>query len=254
MISYIIIIILIILLVISNKHRFSKQLSNIDPTFVSNQEVYNLDGTEEKYPHKYECYFNVYEFYPELQIINKNHNIILQELNSIKDKDPKLWHYWIQNELKVFPFYFFGKWASIAKRLCPQTFNILQKIPKLKTAAFSCLEPGKQIQPHKGWADLANNVLRCHYGLIVPENCACVCDNFVVYHKNREWLVFDDSKMHTSFNYSTKNRIIFIIDMERPDIIPKGTSKVAYKEELMDFIKSFYDEDDIAEIKNDLQI
>jgi hypothetical protein len=252
MISYIIIIILIITLLYTNKNRLENKL--IKYNNIEKQEVYNIDGSDEKYPHKYECYFDIYKLYPELTIINKNHNIILEELNGIKDKDPKLWHYWIENELKVFPFYFFGKWASIAKRLCPQTFSILQKIPKLKTAAFSCLEPNKQIQPHKGWADLANYVLRCHYGLIVPENCGCVCDNFVVYHKNRNWLVFDDSKMHSSFNYSTKNRIIFIIDMERPYNIPIGTSKVAYKTELMDFIKSFYDEEDIKEIKDNLQI
>jgi beta-hydroxylase len=220
---------------------------------VDGGDVYNTDGTIEKYPQFDQSYFDI-KVYPQLDIVTKNFKIILQELQELKHKDPKLWHEWIAGQLQVFPFYFFGKWASKGKQLCPKTSDLLNNIPGLKTAAFSLLKPQQQIQPHKGWGDLANNILRCHFGLQVPENCGCVCDNWVIPHKNGEWLVFDDSKMHSSFNFSNEHRIILIVDMDRPKHIPKGTSTVAYKEEVLKFIKSFYDENDINDIKSTLNI
>jgi len=61
-------------------------------------------------------------------------------------------------------------------------------------------------------------------------------------------------KMHSSYNFSDEDRIIIIIDMERPDYIPRGTSTVEYKKELLDFINSFYDQKDITDIRSDLNI
>ena len=216
--------------------------------------IYNLDGSEQRYPYKYECYFDYNKYYPDLNLVNKNRDIIMEELNAIKDKDPKLWHEWIQGQLSVVPLYFFGKWSSKGQQLCPKTCEIIKNIKDIRTVAFSRLKPQSQIQPHIGWGDLANSILRCHYGLIVPENCGCVCDNWVVLHKNNEWLVFDDSKMHSSFNYSNEDRIILIVDMERPKEIPKGTSKVAYKQEVMSFIQGFYDANDVKDIQKNLNL
>jgi aspartyl/asparaginyl beta-hydroxylase (cupin superfamily) len=178
----------------------------------------------------------------------------MEELLNIKNKDPKLWHVWIENQLSVIPLYFFGKWSSKGMELFPNTSKIIKNISNIKTVAISKLKPQSQIQPHIGWGDLANGILRCHYGLIVPPNNGCVCDNWVVLHKNREWLVFDDSRMHSSFNFSDEDRIIIIVDMERSPNIPKGISTVEYKQELLDFINSFYDQNDIEDIRNDLHI
>jgi beta-hydroxylase len=130
----------------------------------------------------------------------------------------------------------------------------MKNIPKIKTVAISRLKAQTQIQPHIGWGDLANGIFRCHYGLIVPHDNGCVCDNWVVLHKNDGWLVFDDSKMHSSYNFSDEDRIIIIVDMERPSHIARGISTVAYKKELLDFINSFYDQTDITDIRNDLHI
>ena len=220
--------------------------------------IYNSNCEHDIYPNYSECYYEQNIYYPELNIFDENYDIIYEELTTIYDKHPEVWHGWLENELNIFPFYFFGKWCSMAKKLCPRTCEIIKKIPTdlLKTAAFSCLQPLSQIQPHKGWGDLANNILRCHYGISVPDNCGCVCDNFVKLHENRKWLVFDDSKTHSSYNFSKNNekRIIIIIDMKRPSSIPLGTCTVAYSDNLLEFIKSFYDDDDINDIRTDLQI
>jgi len=221
---------------------------------MNSDKVYNSDNSITIYPQKPECYFGLKETYPELKVVNNNRNVILQEYDNIKTKDPKLWHEWIENQLSVVPLYFFGKWSSKGKELFPKTCEIIKDIPNIRTVAFSKLKPNSQIQPHIGWGDLANTILRCHYGVDVPENCGCVCDNWVVLHKNDEWLIFDDAKMHSSYNYSDQDRIIIIIDMERPAHIPKGKSKVAYKKEVLEFIESFYDSKDIEAIRDTIQI
>jgi len=239
----------------SNKNTNNEEIDvNKSNKKTYNEEVFNSDGSTTHYPKKPECYFDLDKTYPKLKTVNENHELILNEYNNIKDKDPKIWHEWIQNQLSVIPLYFFGKWSSKGKALFPKTSAIIEKIPNIRTVAFSKLKPNSQIQPHIGWGDLANSILRCHYGVDVPENCGCVCDNWVVLHKTKEWLVFDDSKMHSSYNYSNRDRIIIIIDMERPSHIPKGVSKVAYKKEVLDFIESFYDKKDIEEIKDTIKI
>lgn len=217
-----------------------------------NENVYNNDGSITDYPMFNQCYFDYNKYYPELNIINENRKIILEELHSILNKD--IWHSWINGQLSVVPLYFFGKWSTKSLEVCPETCKIIKNIKNIKTVAFSKLSKKSQIQPHIGWGDLANNILRCHYGLIVPPENGCVCDNWVIMHKNDNWLVFDDSKMHSSFNHSDEDRYILIIDMERPDNVPKGTSKVAYKQEVLNFIHSFYDKNDIEEIKKTIKL
>ena len=32
----------------------------------------------------------------------------MEELLDVKNKDPKLWHVWIENQLSVIPLYFFA--------------------------------------------------------------------------------------------------------------------------------------------------
>lgn len=216
---------------------------------VDNGEVYNEGDEKDVYVQFNQCYFDQSKVYPELDLITRNYNIVRQELENIKAKRPDLWHEWIKNELKVFPILFFNKWARVAKELCPETTKMLMTIPGIQTASFSLLEPNKQIQPHKGWGGLANNILRCHFGVDVPEDCGCVCDNWVKKHETRKWLVFDDSRMHTSFNFSNEYRFILIVDIERPSYIPKGKSTVKYGENLMQFIESFYDDTDVQEMK-----
>jgi hypothetical protein len=234
----------------SNSNSNSDSDSNSNSN--SNNDVYNMDSSITVYPKFNECYYDYKYYYPQLNIINNNREVILQELNSILNKD--IWHSWIQGQLSVVPLYFFGKWSTKGLEVCPKTCEIIKNIKNIKTVAFSRLSKDSQIQPHIGWGDLANNILRCHYGLIVPPNNGCVCDNWVVMHQNDNWLVFDDSKMHSSFNHSNDDRYILIIDMERPTDVPKGTSKVAYKQEVLNFINSFYDKNDIIEIKNTIKL
>jgi len=216
-------------------------------------DVYTSDGSQQKYPQFSESFFPI-SHYPQLDIVTQNYKTILTEVMAIRKKDSKMWHEWIDGTLNVFPLYFFGKWCKQGVDLCPEIYQIVKDIPGIKTVSVSCLKPDKVIQPHMGWGDLANNILRCHFGIDVPDNCGCVCDNWVVPHLNGQWLAFDDSKMHTSFNYGERNRYILIVDMERPPHVPKGTCTVAYSQNLLDFISGFYDDSDIRDIRTNLKV
>lgn len=184
------------------------------------------------------------EIYPFLQEIVKS-EIVMEEL---KNSD---WYEWPEKYLynekgydwKVCPFFAFGIWRKDAEHQekFKNTIAMLKQIPGLKTALFSRLGAGTKLTPHRGWASLANHVLRCHLGLVVPEDGRSgvqVEDEFRQIHQN-DWLVFDDSKIHLGLNEGTTDKIILLIDIERPPYIPKGESTVENTDQLNDFVAKF---------------
>jgi len=92
----------------------------------------------------------------------------------------------------------------------PQTTALIEKIPGLYNAGFSILGPGTLITPHVGYTE---EVLRCHLGLIVPDNCAIRVGN-----KTRSWqdgkcMIFNDMIEHEAWNKSDTLRVILIMDI-----------------------------------------
>ena len=61
-------------------------------------------------------------------------------------------------------------------------------------------------------------------------------NKFIQYHKQFEWLIFDDAKLHYAENPSNTDRLILMLDVERPDDIEIGKSKIEYSKELNDII------------------
>jgi aspartyl/asparaginyl beta-hydroxylase (cupin superfamily) len=51
-----------------------------------------------------------------------------------------------------------------------------------------------------------------------------------------ELVCFDDSKMHWAFNYDQEERVVLILDFERPADTPRGTATGGHTEELDRFI------------------
>lgn len=64
-------------------------------------------------------------------------------------------------------------WIESTCGRCPATAAILRRLPNIRTALFSRLGGGSRISGHRGWADLANHVLRCHLPLKVPSDGPC---------------------------------------------------------------------------------
>jgi aspartyl/asparaginyl beta-hydroxylase (cupin superfamily) len=204
------------------------------------------------------CIKNNYFFY-EPEEINKNllniekykYDILSETLMINNDNgDNDMWTNWPEKELyykkgqwKIYPFYAFGIWVNDNCIQCPSIYNFLKQIKGLKLATLSKLSPGMKLTAHKGWASHSNHVIRCHYGIIVPNGCYInVAENNInenKFHKQFEWLIFDDSKTHFAENSSDDERIVLIIDVERPDHIPIGQSKVGDSKELLEIIKYY---------------
>lgn len=64
-------------------------------------------------------------------------------------------------------------WVESSCKRCPETAAILRRLPNIRTALFSRLGGGSRISGHRGWADLANHVLRCHLPIKVPSDGVC---------------------------------------------------------------------------------
>jgi hypothetical protein len=195
------------------------------------------------------CFYNAMQVEPKLYSVY-NYNLI----SDIKCIHNEIWKDWPEKELynenmmswKILPFYGFGKWIETYCRLCPNIFNFLKNIPTLKTASLSKLSGGTKLTPHRGWGNLSNNVIRCHFGITVPDTCYISVKNSeeepeeIRIQKQNEWLLFDDSKIHYAHNTSNKDRIVLLLDIERPKFIKKGTSTVTDTSELKHIIDYFH--------------
>jgi len=100
-------------------------------------------------------------------------------------------------------------------RRCPQTAAVLASIPGLRSAWFSILAPGKHIPRHAG---VTKAVVRCHLGLVVPRDGRC---EMQVGEERLSWqegrcVVFDDQTKHEVWNETDQERVVLIVDVDRP--------------------------------------
>jgi aspartyl/asparaginyl beta-hydroxylase (cupin superfamily) len=202
-----------------------------------------------------QCFYDYLKVYPELKILKSNRSIIMEEmLSNIKKSSmsfDKNWIPWPEKNLytedmdwKIIPFYGFNIWVKKNCNKYPKLYNVLKNIKGLRTAIISKLGKKTVLNKHQGWAKLSNNVLRVQYGLIVPKECYLgVSDLPGIEEKrmvnNDDIIVFDDSKLHWAENNSDQDRIVLILDIDRPNYIKKGKSTVIETPELLNFINKF---------------
>lgn len=205
-------------------------------------------------------YYDWREYFPEIQGLIDNYDDIVEEMKTLTSgrwcpwPEYKLYSANDQNgDWKVIPLmHTFPAWDSKRTKLiegnclaCPKTMSLLNKIPGLRTVLFSRLGPRTRLSSHQGWADLANYVLRCHLPLVLPNtekfsnSCGMWVEGEIQPHKERDVLVFDDSKMHKAFNGSDEERIILIFDLVRPESLPKGLATGGHTEQLDEFISQY---------------
>lgn len=98
-----------------------------------------------------------------------------------------------------------------------------------------------KLTPHRGWAALSNHVLRCHVPLEIPEpgTSGVWVRGSKQFHSDGNILVFDDSQLHSGFNFSGKKRCVLIIDLLRPESIPRGVAVGAMTSKLQEYIEYF---------------
>jgi predicted nucleotidyltransferase/aspartyl/asparaginyl beta-hydroxylase (cupin superfamily) len=99
---------------------------------------------------------------------------------------------------------------------CPKTAALMRKVPNLRSAWFSILSPNYKIKAHKG---LTKGILRAHLGLIVPkrwQQCRMEVDGEAVHWREGKCFVFDDSRTHQVWNKTDQERVILLLDFDRP--------------------------------------
>lgn len=195
-------------------------------------------------------YYTVDEVCPDLHKIEGVKEKVLEEVHKVNSNN---WNNWPEESLygakgdwKIFPFYAFGAWSMKQCTQCPAIYEFLKQVKGLRLATLSKLTPGMKLHPHRGWGNHSNNVIRCHYGLIVPEGAFISVSEHQshgykdCFHKQFEWMVFDDSKWHYATNNSyVDERIVLILDVDRPNTIERGTSDVGDTKELLEIVNYF---------------
>jgi aspartyl/asparaginyl beta-hydroxylase (cupin superfamily) len=119
-----------------------------------------------------------------------------------------------------------GKWRSFFLwgygygfednlRCCPVTRGVVERIPGLNSAVFSIIAPGTHIPPHRG---VTKGLITCHLALIVPRDgdARMRLGDRVVRWAEGETLVFDDTYDHETWNDTSSDRVVLLIQFRRP--------------------------------------
>ncbi len=101
-------------------------------------------------------------------------------------------------------------------RRCPETAKIVECVPGLRSAFFSVHAPGLHIPRHKG---VTKGMLTCHLGLSVPrerEKCRMMVEDQELVWQAGKSFVFDDTYHHEVWNDTEDDRVILLIQFDRP--------------------------------------
>jgi ornithine lipid ester-linked acyl 2-hydroxylase len=128
---------------------------------------------------------------------------------------------------KTYAFYVFGNRVDDNCRSCPDTAEVLARLPDLQNAWFSILAPRYHIPPHRG---PTRAIIRCHLGLQVPadrEQCWLRVDDQICHWEEGRCLVFDDTYEHEVRNDTDEVRVVLFLDFDRPmDRIGKAFNRL----------------------------
>lgn len=194
------------------------------------------------------------EVYPELRLLLDQFDVIRDEANAVGGWTPWPEYHFREgggSDWRVFPFLHTfpaldesrSSWIEATCKRCPETVKLLKRIPRLRTALLSRLGPNTKLSAHTGWEDLANHVLRVHLTIKTPRPervCGVWVEGEVRHHREKEFIVFDDSKIHKAFNlHDSESRIVLILDLLRPESVPVGVAVGGHTPELDSFIDLF---------------
>ncbi len=164
-------------------------------------------------------FYDKSDFSKLTETLENNFSTIRQEYLNLSEEFLIEWKehsLYTGNKWSVFGFLFQGEWIDESRLVCPKTYDALKGIENITTAGFSVLRPGTEILPHVGYTD---EVLRCHMGIEVPTG-----DCFLeVNGEKRNWVegecfIFDDTVEHSAWNRTDSDRVVFLVDILRPEM------------------------------------
>lgn len=144
----------------------------------------------------------------ELENYLKN-NVLETQFNSTMVSKPKSW--------KVRSLRVWGVEMYDIQKKFPETLNLLSKIDGVVNIGFNLLEPGAKILSHSGDT---NAIIRCHLGLIIPEendSCAIKVNNEIKNWTLGKVIGFTDAYEHEAWNNTDKQRVILLFDILSPE-------------------------------------
>jgi beta-hydroxylase len=144
----------------------------------------------------------------------------VSELPNFQDISTDQYHITQDDLWKTYFFYAYGIKAEKNCERCPQTTQLLEQIPGMKTAFFSILLPHKHIPEHRG---PYKGVLRYHLALKIPQpetQCGIRVGQEVRHWQVGQSLLFDDTFPHEAWNDTDEIRVILFMDVVRPIRFP----------------------------------
>lgn len=117
---------------------------------------------------------------------------------------------------KAFVLWGFGERSERNCRQCPKTAALLETFPRLQSAWFSIIAPGYRIPRHRG---VTKGIVRAHLALKVPrerQRCYMIVDTETISWEEGRCIVFDDTRHHEVANDTNEERIVLLVDFDRP--------------------------------------
>lgn len=172
---------------------------------------------------KIKPFYDINDF-PWLKELENNCDVIRKELLEVYNRDivrpihevnENVSTFSNDDKWKIFTLYVYGSRIDKNAEICPYTEAVIKKIPGYFTAFFSILEPGKQIDKHRGV--YRGNTL-AHLGLVVPNPIKDY--TFHVERESKNWeegkaFAFEDSYPHYVTNTSKHLRAVLIVEFRR---------------------------------------
>lgn len=122
----------------------------------------------------------------------------------------------------------YGYSHESAKKLCPKTVELMERIPSVNGAMFSILPPGSKLTRH---LDPVACSLRYHLGLATPNSDKCFInvDGQDYSWRDGEAFMFDETYLHYARNDSDQYRLILMCDVNRPMFFIGGFINFLYR-------------------------
>lgn len=156
--------------------------------------------------------FQTINAYPFLQPLKDHWQEIRDEMYAYRNSMDLCYRRDYHNDLWKLTFLVHhGKWNSVADQF-PITSQLVKNVPGLYIVAFSVLEPGCVISPHRGYTQ---DVWRSHLGLSCPDGAWINVAGEQYKWKDGEMVVFDDMRKHHAANESSQERAILMVDFRK---------------------------------------
>jgi hypothetical protein len=95
----------------------------------------------------------------------------------------------------------------------PLTTAVLSRVPGLRSALWSVLDPGAELAAHEG---PNAGVLRFHLGVDCGESSALLVDGLEVPYRDGVAVLFDDTVRHSAWNHGDRPRVTLFCEVLRP--------------------------------------